>query len=110
MKKPTPPKISENQDRPGRGGARRGAGRKKGLTNRKTAEQMQRALTGGEMPLDYMLAVMRNPRASLKRRDDMAKAAARFCHAAKQSIAVEGGDPTNPVQFIMSNRPPKEER
>ncbi len=26
------------------------------------------------------------------------------------AITVEGGDPTNPVQFIMSNRPPKEER
>lgn len=35
----------------------------------------------GLLPLDYMLAVIRDPNATQLRRDKMAIAAARYCHA-----------------------------
>jgi hypothetical protein len=69
-----------------RGGKRLGAGRKKGAKQRRAtvAPEQARALdlapTPGLMPLDYMLAVIRDPRAEWKRRDDLAKAAAPYCH------------------------------
>jgi hypothetical protein len=37
------------------------------------------AEAGGELPLQYMLAVMRDPNADQQRRDAMARAAARIC-------------------------------
>jgi hypothetical protein len=110
MKYHSPPKISVNAEKTGRGGAREGAGRKKGGSNRRTREQIEKALKGGKkMPLDYMLAVMRDPKASLQRRDEMARAAARFCHPILQAVQ-HAGSPDNPVIFQMINRPPKEKR
>ena len=38
-------------------------------------------LSGGVLPLDYMLAVVRDPNATQARRDKMAIAAAPYCHA-----------------------------
>lgn len=104
LKKQTPPQISDKPDKPGRGGSRFGAGRKKGGSNRKTRDQMERALKGGTSPLDYMLAVMRDPKASLERRDEMARASARYCHASIQAIQ-HSGDPGNPVQLNIINKP-----
>lgn len=63
-----------------RGGKRPGAGRKKGAVARVTAQARKKALESGISPLDYMLKVMRSTKAETKRRDDMAKAAAPFCH------------------------------
>jgi hypothetical protein len=63
-----------------RGGARPGAGRKKGSLNRATAEARAAAAKTGEMPLDYMLRVMRDPKASNTRRDEMARTAAPYLH------------------------------
>ena len=65
------------------GGARPGAGRPKGAKNRPRFESPEQAeqYANAEMPLDYMLAVMRDPLADWKRRDKMAKAAALFVHA-----------------------------
>jgi hypothetical protein len=37
--------------------------------------------TPGVMPLDYMISVIRDPKASQDRRDRMAIAAAPYCHA-----------------------------
>jgi hypothetical protein len=48
------------------GGKREGAGRKRGVRNK----------VSNVNPLDYVLAVIRNPRASPARRDAMAIAAA----------------------------------
>ena len=62
------------------GGKRRGAGRKIGAVAKVTAQARKKALASGMSPLDYMLKVMRNTKAETKRRDDMAKAAAPFCH------------------------------
>ncbi len=36
---------------------------------------------GGESPVDYMLRVMRDPKAGAKRRDTMAKSATPYVHA-----------------------------
>jgi hypothetical protein len=57
-------------------------GRKKGTPNKATtaaAIQVEIAASG-EVPLDYMLRVMRDPGADPVRRDRMAIAAAPFCH------------------------------
>jgi len=61
-------------------------GRPKGSRNKRTLALLEAAQTGGEMPLDYMLRVMRDPSAPAKRRDEMAKAAAPFLHAKLASV------------------------
>src|SRR5262245_43978328 len=63
-----------------RGGARPGASRKKGSVNRATAEARAAAAKTGEMPLEYMLRIMRDPKASNTRRDEMARTAAPYLH------------------------------
>lgn len=73
-----------------RGGSRQGAGRKKGVPNRRTKETVAAAEASGEMPLDYMLRVMRDPRATPSRQDAMAKAAAPYCHAALKAVEHSG--------------------
>ena len=62
----------------GRGGARPGAGRPRSKPVFELPEQ-RATYAGAEMPLDYMLAVMRDPLADVRRRDRMAKAAAPYC-------------------------------
>jgi hypothetical protein len=47
---------------------------------------LEAAEAGGELPLDYMLAVMRDPNADHKRRDAMAMAAARYLHPKLNSV------------------------
>ena len=70
--------------RPGTSGNPRG--RPKGSRNKRTCALLEAAQVGGEMPLDYMLRVMRDPSAPPKRRDEMAKAAAPYVHAKLSSI------------------------
>ena len=53
-----------------RGGARPGSGRKPKIVPPK------RYIGDGGLPLDYMLAVMRDPEVDPRRRDKMAEAAA----------------------------------
>jgi hypothetical protein len=81
------------------GGRRPGAGRKKGVPNKATIARQERVAAGGETPLDYMLRVMRNPKASDARRDEMAKAAAPYVHpklASMQHTGRNGG----PIQHV----------
>jgi hypothetical protein len=61
-------------------------GRPKGSRNKRTRTLIEAAQAGGETPLDYMLTVMRDPKAPAKRRDEMAKAAAPYVHAKLSSI------------------------
>lgn len=91
------------------GGARPGAGRPKGAQNKLSAEARAAAVKGGITPLEYMLRVMRNPKAEPSRRDEMARAAAPYVHPRLQVTQV-AGDPLQPVIFQMINRPPKEQR
>lgn len=90
----------------GYGGARQGAGRKKGGRNRRTVIDVAEAREGGEMPLEYMLARMRDPQVPREERNDMAKAAAPYCHARLASTELKG-DKDRPVVLEVL-RDPKE--
>jgi hypothetical protein len=69
-----------------RGGKRQGAGRPKGARNKKTVALIAAIEASGLTPLDYMLAVMRNPKEPQERRMQMAKAAARYVHPRIRSV------------------------
>jgi hypothetical protein len=74
-------------------------GRQKGTPNRATARREKEIARSGTTPLEYMLKVMRNPKASNDRRDDMAKAAAPYVHpklASMQHSGPKGG----PIQTV----------
>ena len=76
------------------GGARPGAGRKKNGTNRATEEAIAKARAGGEMPLDFLLRIMRDDNAEEAKRIDCAKAAAQYCHAKLAAIEHSADDDT----------------
>lgn len=76
----------------GRGGARKGAGRKKGGANLKTTELRKAIDQSGELPIEYMMRVMRDPQADDGRRDDMARAAAPYLHPRLAAVEVSGKD------------------
>lgn len=75
-------------------------GRQKGTPNKKTAEMIAELAKGGELPLDYMLRVMRDPQVEHPRRDDMAKAASGFVHPRLQAVEHKG-DGGGPVQVTV---------
>lgn len=70
-------------------------GRPKGSVNKRTQAFLRN--NGGDLPLDYMLRVMRDPEQPAARRDDMAKAAAPFLHAKLQTIQHSGEITTTKV-------------
>jgi len=75
------------------------SGRPKGARNKATAKREREIAKSGLTPLEYMLQVMRNPKASEDRRDDMAKAAAPYVHpklASMQHSGPRGG----PIQTV----------
>lgn len=74
----------------GHRGKRPGAGRPKGAASRANEEVRQEAAATGELPLAYMLRIMRDPSQPVGRRDDMAKAAAPFCHSRLSSVEHSG--------------------
>src|SRR5262245_26464367 len=74
----------------GHGGKRPGAGRPKGAASRANELVRREAAATGELPLAYMLRIMRDPSQPAGRRDDMAKAAAPFCHSRLSSVEHSG--------------------
>ena len=72
-----------------RGGARPNAGRKPGTLNRFNRELLERANEGGQLPLDYMLGVMRDESLDTRLRIDAAKAAAPYVHQKLSAISVD---------------------
>ena len=62
------------------GGSRQGAGRKQGSTNKFSKELLARAKTEGDLPIDYLLAVMRDVSQDTRIRLEAAKVAAPYCH------------------------------
>jgi hypothetical protein len=72
---------------------RKTGGRQKGARNRATEEARTAAAETGVTPLDYMLLVMRDPTADLKRRDAMAIAAAPYLHPKLSSVDVSDKPP-----------------
>ena len=71
------------------------AGRPKGSVNKRTQAYLR--TNGGDLPLDYMLRIMRDPEMPVERRDEMAKSAAPFLHAKLQAIQHSGEITTNKV-------------
>ena len=71
----------------GHGGARAGAGRRKGTMNKK-----DRLKSGELMPVDFMLAVMRNPKNDYSRRMDAAKSVAPYIHPKLVAAQIETND------------------
>ena len=67
------------------GGARPNAGRKPGSLSRFNREMVERASSGGDLPLDFMLEVMRDESLGIRLRIDAAKAAAPYYKAAQIS-------------------------
>ena len=68
------------------GGQRAGAGRPKGTANRRTRETAEAIAASGQVPLDYLLSVMRDPQADAQQRLDAAKAAAPYVHPRLSSV------------------------
>ena len=64
-----------------KGGPRPGAGRPKQSQATPAKLILTEAMLAGLSPLEYMLAVMRDPSADAARRDRMAQAAAPYVHA-----------------------------
>jgi hypothetical protein len=77
-------------------------GRKKGVLNKVTAEREAEIAASGLTPLEYMLDVLRDPRAPVARRDEMAKAAAPYVHQRLAAIAHTGPD-GGPAQFHLTD-------
>lgn len=71
------------------GGARAGAGRKAGGTNRFNQWLLERAEASGILPVDYMLGVMRDESLDTRLRIDAAKAAAPYVHQRLSATSVE---------------------
>lgn len=83
-----------------RGGPRPGGGRPKGSINRVTAEFRAEAAAAGLMPLDHMLAILRNPDIPDARRDWAAEKAAPYLHAKLASVEHKG-DTGGQLQIII---------
>jgi hypothetical protein len=64
-----------------RGGVREGAGRKRGVRNKRTLQLYAEIAASGETPLDYMLRVMGDENVDARRRNQMALSAAPYVHA-----------------------------
>jgi len=84
-----------------RGGKRPGAGKPKGSLSKVTKTQITKAASAGEMPVDFMLRLMRNEVLDLEFRAEMAKAAAPYLHhrlapidklPSKPDVPGDGGD------------------
>jgi hypothetical protein len=56
-------------------------GRPRGSRNKRTRALIEAAQASGQMPLDFLLLIMRNNTKPLERRLEAAKAAAPYCHA-----------------------------
>ena len=70
---------------------RKTGGRQRGTPNRATAEARVLAKALGDLPLDYMLKVMRSKKADQRRRDAMAIAAAPYLHQKQVSKFTNDG-------------------
>jgi len=91
----------EKQSKGIKGGARPGAGRKKGEPNKRTAEIQQAVEQSGLTPLEYMLKVMRDDGEDSPRRLAAATAAAPYVHAKLSSIELTGAE-GGPVETSLT--------
>jgi len=97
--------MANNQEnQKSHGGQRKGAGRPKGALGRLSREAREAARATGEMPLDYMLRVMRDKDADPMMRLDAARAAAPFLHA-KLAVQEVERTPAGPVTYVWKGMP-----
>jgi hypothetical protein len=105
------PQFVKGQPRPAN------AGRKKGTPNKATVEKRMAATAAEEaekreMPLDYMLRIMRDRAVDPARRDAMARASAPMCHPMLQAVAHRhldaDGNPIAPQINVQVVQPPPE--
>ena len=75
-----------------RGGIREGAGRKPGRATAMNEKAREAAAVGGIMPLEFMLAILRDDTVPRDERMDAAKAAAPYVHAKLASVEHTGKD------------------
>ena len=68
------------------GGKRPGAGRPKGSTNKRTAENVAAIESSGLTPLEYLTSIYQDVSADEAKRLDAAKAAAPYVHARLANI------------------------
>jgi hypothetical protein len=90
--------------------------KKKGHTNRATEEARVAAAARGTLPIDYMLSVMNDRGADLKRRDAMATAVAPYLHpkpATSDAIGIDSLQPSNKpsieITFVRPTSGPDDE-
>lgn len=82
-----------------RGGARPGAGRP-----RKSAAPLKPYIGAEGLPLDYMLAVLRDPDADPRRRDKMAEAAAPYIHRRMSPQPFDEDEPELPLGVPLGKK------
>lgn len=87
--------MSEKQSTSIKGGKRPGAGRKKGVPNKRTAEIQAKVEESGLTPLDYMLSIMRDAVAEPRERLQAAINAAPYVHAKLSSIDLKASISTH---------------
>ena len=75
-------------------------GRPKGSKNKATNKRLAEIVAGGLTPLEYMLAVVRDPAVEYRRRDAMAQASAPYIHPRLASTEVIG-DPDKPIEHKL---------
>jgi hypothetical protein len=96
----TPENNQSNSN--GRGGRRKGAGRKVGSVSARSRKFADAAVESGELlPLEYMLAVLRDETRDYADRMDAAKSAAPYVHAKLAAVQHTGPD-GGPVAFTLS--------
>ena len=106
-----------------RGGRRPGSGRKRGSANVKTREMADRIIQSGVTPLEFMIAIMREPKPARRRGEsqlnydlrvqawgnlcfEAAKAAAPYIHPRLAAVEYSGtgGDPIKTslqIEFVV---------
>jgi hypothetical protein len=107
-------KSGKQRGRPFRTGASGNPrGRPRGSRNKRTRALLEAAEAGGEMPLDFLLRLMRDANAPIARRLEAAKAAAPFLHPKLSAIDAKlssiAGNPspetdTFRVEFVLPSK------
>jgi Family of unknown function (DUF5681) len=98
-------KSGKQRGRPFRPGASGNPkGRPRGSLNKRTRTLLEAAKAGGEMPLDFLLRLMRDSHSPMARRLEAAKAAAPFLHPKLSAIDAKlssvAGDPSAEIDKI----------
>ena len=96
-------KLENYQKKSSHGGARKGAGRKKGSANKRTKDIADKAIEEGITPLEVLLQIMREAMdtGDYERAMRAAKDAAPYIHPRLNSVEMSGTD-GNPIETVSS--------